>query len=751
MKKLLSFMLSFCMIIGILSGCSSDNATSNEASSEPSEEVQTSLIKSDEILASSQSNVLSLLEEADENYSVATGKSHVSTSDSKKKNQSEDAITINNVDYVMIYNPYVYEEAVASPSMTNLYTGDFSDQIAINSNRADLFELDIQALTMPTSNSVDFEFQHGGRAPGLVEKFKVGEKSDFFYFTDMRTNERESAKFTCQYAGEHCYVWSLKDAISKKDAEKYGKEFDETIYNQDVESFGEPRYADEGGKINLLFYPIEEEGLCGLFSPLDIFSTGEVTTFDIKMYKLNVDRAIINVNSNIVGRLSDTQVCSTMAHELQHLICFTDTIENGYIPALDTWLNESMSAFAEEYIYPGVKEDGLYNIAFYPSENFKKGQSLYNFDTQNDVAIGAYGAVYLFEEYLRSNVGDDVFQKIHSYWRNDAPSDATDADAIYNSLPEEFIEKINDSLTYSEEISSNFNSESEEFVSKLAFNFYIETLSENLGKLDDFKKEYNGIDVRDYMIYDEVAPVDIEGGGRIVVATLDGSYVVPEDAAPELLYVGLDANFNVVTDVIFRGSAASGNKPTSTATDSNTDNAKNSTDKTGNNNTNDVSFNFKWKGTGNTNIYSTNDISSSLSKSVEKMLKECGARYINKISNDSLTKLLEDRSLEPSNQKNVGIAVFILPEKLTQSDIDNFNKITEKLISQGTLVAYVTADAIDPYKHGNVGLYYIGAKGKYNSTLASHSDDVALTIAASFADITNGLAKSPTLFKFSDK
>ena len=53
--------------------------------------------------------------------------------------------------------------------------------------------------------------------------------------------------------------------------------------------------------------------------------------------------------------------------------------------------------------------------------------------------------------------------------------------------------------------------------------------------------------MRGAMLYTEVSPVEIEGGGRILVATQNGSYQIPADADPCLVYVGLDANFNVVS------------------------------------------------------------------------------------------------------------------------------------------------------------------------------------------------------------
>lgn len=71
------------------------------------------------------------------------------------------------------------------------------------------------------------------------------------------------------------------------------------------------------------------------------------------------------------------------------------------------------------------------------------------------------------------------------------------------------------------------------------------------------------------MLYSNAVPADIEGGGRIVVATQNGSYTVPSDADQGLVYIGLDQNFNVVTDPVYTvgsgnsNSGSSGNSGTS--------------------------------------------------------------------------------------------------------------------------------------------------------------------------------------------
>ena len=169
--------------------------------------------------------------------------------------------------------------------------------------------------------------------------------------------------------------------------------------------FGSGRFTKNGGKVNILIRPMQEN-ICGYYIDLDIYATVEVDPLYEYMCGYNYDHAIININSIWVYHDIDYTL-STLAHEYQHQIVATDWIE--YHPKgqkICGWLNESMSAFAEDMVYPGIKTDNGYSMYMYLSSRFTKGQSLYSFDTTDDDWIGAYGAVWLFAQYLSEAAGD---------------------------------------------------------------------------------------------------------------------------------------------------------------------------------------------------------------------------------------------------------------------------------------------------------------------------------------------------------
>ena len=95
--------------------------------------------------------------------------------------------------------------------------------------------------------------------------------------------------------------------------------------------------------------------------------------------------------------------------------------------------------------------------------------------------------------------------------------------------------------------SYSFRTEEEEWMSKLTLDFYLSYLSFG----SDDPNVYANIDSRK-LLYDEIDPADIEGGGRILIALQDDTFTVPDDADSGLIYIGLDSDFNPVTDMICR-------------------------------------------------------------------------------------------------------------------------------------------------------------------------------------------------------
>ena len=212
------------------------------------------------------------------------------------------------------------------------------------------------------------------------------------------------------------------------------------------------------------------------------------------------------------------------------------------------WSNKKRSCYIEENLYPGTKDLAGHYEEFATSDRIRHGQSMYNFttDTTNtNFDIGVYGSVYLFSEFLSSGAGDDVFSGIHSYWRTSYSPSLDEAEAIVNSVPSSFKNKVDNIVDYGNVI--RFADPDEEWMSKLTLDFYLSLLKPDGSSPEAFDK------VRaQTLLYDEINPADIEGGGRVVAALRDGEFKFPTDADRGLVYVGLNRNFEIVTEIVVR-------------------------------------------------------------------------------------------------------------------------------------------------------------------------------------------------------
>ena len=448
------------------------------------------------------------------------------------------------VKYVLIYNPSVRSSSFLS-------TGNLGSQIKVDLNKGGLEEEDAPSFYDMTvsqdelSGNIPIEelIKDGSKAGAIITPYKVGDTKTFYCFDSVSLNNpRITRKFTCKYAGTNCNIWVSGAKISSKLIKSYGKQFDTYIYQTVVDTFGPSRFAKNGGKVNLLYYPMPT-GIGGCFTTADLFALGEVTPSEVAIYGINTDHDILNLNASLVGvEGADTFMRSTMAHEFQHLICATNAYDTPNLTRCPTWFNEAMSGYIEEVLFPGVKAEKNGHLSdFSKSYLIRNGQSLYNFLTYPD-DIGVYGSVYLFSEYLANLAGDDIFSTFHRYWRTSYSPTLSGAEALARSLPQKIKIAVDECTGYPASIT--FNTKEEEILSKLTLQFYLELLSKN----DSDPKNFSKVKPKK-LLYNQTTPALIEGGGRIIVALQGDTFTVPSDADDGLIYVGLDQNFTPIARI----------------------------------------------------------------------------------------------------------------------------------------------------------------------------------------------------------
>ena len=535
MKKYLSLSLALLLCLGLFAGCgNTDNSTPMATNAEadrftfaplPTVGINYPLDDEDptedELLEPVELDVL----KRDTNSTVV-------------KNEKDP------VRYVMIYNPAIYDpDALRNPTLS---TGNFYSQIDVSMHRGDGLtttpeHTDISQEDINQGFPLDSANLDGDRAGSFAPKYRVGD-SKYFYCYDQRSSNlpRLYLNFQCRYAGTYCNIWVYNRSITDSLAKEYGQIFDEDIYEQMAQTFGEPRYADEGGKVNLLYYPLPDNW-GGVFCMLDLYASNEVTRQEIEHYGVNTDHAIVHIDS---VTCSDSRYklfsISTMAHEFQHLICGTGYFLSYNYAYCPSWINEAMSGYVEQMLFPGSKE--MHTQCFLNSEGIRHGQSLYNFST-TETDIGVYGSVYMYSQYLDRLAGDDVFANFHYYWRNAVSRTLNDAEALANSVPTSVYDDIDRCTPYPTRL--YFPTEEQSWLSKLTLHFYLDLLDQD----DTDPEAFAEVDPA-YLLYDQLDGAEIEGGGRIIIA-LDGtSYTIPKDADNGLIYIGLNKDFEVVTPMI---------------------------------------------------------------------------------------------------------------------------------------------------------------------------------------------------------
>ncbi len=538
MKKIILCLLALIMAFGLLAGCTTEPEAPTENINKSDCEfdfnfepvdVTVGIVDWDEETIPADGAAMEL-----ESYTLQQG---------NEISNSQDPVR-----YVMIYNPDVYQEGAYFNS--SLSTGNIASQVEVNMDKGGMSFVP-DSLTVSQGEMLDLpvtERQEMNRGLGFDPMYSQGDTRDFYCADEYDLNgSRISREFTCRYAGTYCNVWVADVNLSDSIVASYGEEFDAYIYESVVSTFGTPRFTENGGKINLLYYPMPDY-IGGFFSTWDLFSSYEVSVMEIMQYGLNTDHAIVHIN----GYYADydqypqlkTYMFSTMAHEFQHLICATATFENPNLILCDTWINEAMSGYIEENLYEGVKENSSGHLsAFHESDLIRGGQSLYNFDSTND-DIGVYGSVYLYSSYVANLAGQDVFHNFNTYWRNAMEPDLNVSRALVNAVPAPVYQAVDTGITFPATVT--FASPEDAWMSKLTLYFYLDMLHQEAGDPAAF-----GQVMPQSLLYNEINPANIEGGGRIIVALSGDRYVVPENADKGLIYVGLNEDFEVVTPLIY--------------------------------------------------------------------------------------------------------------------------------------------------------------------------------------------------------
>ncbi|GAB6392053.1 MAG: fibronectin type III domain protein [Treponematales bacterium] len=240
-------------------------------------------------------------------------------------------------------------------------------------------------------------------------------------------------QITAAKAGEsaHCVVYGdsslLGQRFTTSQAQAIADEYEAHVYSQITGAFGGIEDVDKNGRVILLLldivdgYSPQSGGgyVAGYFDSTHMYTSNY-------SYSNQADMLFMDVNPGTPG---DATFNATMAHELQHLINWSETVaKNRNEKTL--WMNEGLSTGAE-YIYggdPGGRV-AIYNAYTNPgNSSYSTAQRIDSF-FHWDSSLMDYSTDYLFFQWLRLHAsnGAGIYKEIIQSYNSGDYRDVTAA------------------------------------------------------------------------------------------------------------------------------------------------------------------------------------------------------------------------------------------------------------------------------------------------------------------------------------
>jgi hypothetical protein len=249
-----------------------------------------------------------------------------------------------------------------------------------------------------------------------------------FNVRNVKEDRYDSIKARMVAENDVCMVYVELDGknltVDEATAQKIAAEYKAHIHSQITGAFGSIKHLTANNKVTFLlvdiqdFYEERGTGVAGYFSPNDMLSKS------VAPYSNERDMLFIDTNPTLQRPDS---LYATMAHELQHLINFSQTTAKNGGHNMDTWVNEGLSTSAE-YIYG--KNTAPY-VKYYSDEEYTSIRYGNNFFVWNGMwenggfkedgeeiydTFGNYSTVYLFFQWLRIQAGTrSIYNDIIAY------------------------------------------------------------------------------------------------------------------------------------------------------------------------------------------------------------------------------------------------------------------------------------------------------------------------------------------------
>lgn len=265
---------------------------------------------------------------------------------------------------------------------------------------------------------------------GDLENAKPGNKNKRFIATWRDEDDPDNivyyaADYELKYESEYAYVYYFPNIacliedgeegfFSDEDFEEIGNRFD-IIYDAEINLMGEPvinshsysNLIQTSSKISILVSDIYGDGTeenpgetYGYFWGNDYYING----IDLNYTENSNECQCINIDSFLYKKYPDT-VFSTLAHEFNHLLNFTNKVINHKTEKQESWYTEMLSMLSEDLLYENYIKTSK-NTVITNRIPWFNGFYNYGFMTWNDHNSGMnYGNTFAYGSFLLRNYG----------------------------------------------------------------------------------------------------------------------------------------------------------------------------------------------------------------------------------------------------------------------------------------------------------------------------------------------------------
>ena len=444
-------------------------------------------------------------------------------------------------DYVVIYNPGTSTTSgVSTGSLSGLIDTTVSTTGGMTVDERNAFIREKTDADRPYIIDVDSEFGfidiNSLKDNPTKATYNVGTTKSFSIYNYSPGGS--SITFKVLYVGDHCRIWTPTvsnyyplDGIDTSFAQTVAEEFDANFARM-TSSFGNFRDSNGDGKVNLMFYNIDDGWTPGNGYTAGYFWASDFSYNGLPMLHIDTYPGVKWETTSGETRVDIEGCYGTFMHEFQHLINYSVT------GGMDSWLNEGFSGATEEMFYPG---SGLFGrirswtdmtfsedmVGNFPSEHeynssyaLHKGTSIYTWDKERGDIYCQYAISMLLSQYLYTRTGGTtVYQTIMNYVANgyaEVSALAKGMGTTNAALAKDFF-----TCMVANDLENGYG-----FMMQPGYD----------------PAEYYGIED----MYDMLAPVvftgsssTIYGGGFIVVKPKNGVYNPPSNASSTLKYVGI--------------------------------------------------------------------------------------------------------------------------------------------------------------------------------------------------------------------